>query len=286
MPKAVLPTFITGAVTSADGTQIGYCKLGKGPAIIIVHGGMQYWKPYIKLAATLSESFTVYIPDRRGRGMSGPAGPEYSIEKECQDIATLVDKSGASYLFGHSSGALIALQAASELSSIHKIALFEPPLSSNGSVPTAWLPKFEKEIAEGKSSLALITATQGIELMPKDFPIPPTVIAFFFKIAFWLEKQEPRPLEVPIEVLVPTQALDMKLVKDMADTLDHFKTLNTEVLLMGGEKSPAFLTNILKTLDQTLPHVEWIEYPDLDHSAPMSKAAERVGQDLVKFFNG
>jgi len=40
----------TGSVSSADGTVIGYRQLGSGPAVLLVHGGMQAAQHLMKLA--------------------------------------------------------------------------------------------------------------------------------------------------------------------------------------------------------------------------------------------
>jgi pimeloyl-ACP methyl ester carboxylesterase len=156
--------FEQGAVTSTDGTRIAYRKTGHGPAVIIVHGGMQashHWKP---LATALAETFTVYVPDRRGRGLSGPPGPAYGIERERDDLRALLARSGARRLFGLSSGALIALSAAAVLPDLERVALYEPPLSTAGSISNAWLPEFDRALAAGKPADALIVAITGLRL--------------------------------------------------------------------------------------------------------------------------
>jgi len=68
----------TDSVTS-DGTTIGYRQIGSGPGLILLHGGMQASQHYMRLATALSDAFTVYVPDRRGRGLSGPYGDQYAI---------------------------------------------------------------------------------------------------------------------------------------------------------------------------------------------------------------
>src|ERR1700678_3132907 len=93
-------SYTKGSVNSADGTMIGYRQIGRGPAVILVHGGMQGSQDFMKLATELSGQFTAYVPDRRGRGMSGPFGSDYSVIKECEDVAALVEKTGAENIFG------------------------------------------------------------------------------------------------------------------------------------------------------------------------------------------
>ncbi len=85
--------------------------------------------------------------------------------------------------------------------------------------------------------------------------------------------------------LAPTGRLDLQLFHDMEDTLEHFAGMRAEVLLLGGEKSPAFLRDALSALSQTLPHVKRIQYPDLDHSGPNVTVPERVSKDLRAFFS-
>ena len=88
-------SYTTDSVTSKDGTKIGYRQMGNGPGIILFHGGINASQHLMKLGTTLSDEFTVYIPDRRGRGISGPIGKDYSIEKEDEDLDALIKKTGA-----------------------------------------------------------------------------------------------------------------------------------------------------------------------------------------------
>jgi len=76
----------TGSVFSKDGTVIGYRKMGSGPSLIIMHGGLDAAQTHMKLGMLLSQKFTVYVPDRRGRGLSGPFGENYGLQKEVEDV--------------------------------------------------------------------------------------------------------------------------------------------------------------------------------------------------------
>src|SRR4051812_22628508 len=102
-------------VVSEDGTRIAFDQLGKGPVVILVCGGSVDRTSNAPLAAILAEHFTVFNYDRRGRGDSGDTAP-YAIEREVEDIEALVDEAGGSvYLYGISSGAVLALDAAGML---------------------------------------------------------------------------------------------------------------------------------------------------------------------------
>ncbi|WP_197038517.1 alpha/beta fold hydrolase [Herbidospora cretacea] len=92
-------------------------------------GNFSGFRPLSAPVGLLSEHFSVYVYDRRGRGASGDA-PAYTVEKEVGDLAALVDAAGGSaYLYGMSSGCLLAMHAVAAGLPVPKIALFEPPLS-------------------------------------------------------------------------------------------------------------------------------------------------------------
>src|SRR5436190_23236876 len=103
--------YTTDFVTSKDGTKIGYRQLGKGEGLILVHGGMMYSQNFMKLAELLANEFTVYIPDRRGRGLS-LRSDIYGLTAESEDIQALIYKTKAQNIFGLSSGAIVTLQTA------------------------------------------------------------------------------------------------------------------------------------------------------------------------------
>jgi pimeloyl-ACP methyl ester carboxylesterase len=102
----------TGSVVSADGTRIGYRRLGRGPSLILLHGGVNASQHMMKLGRALADAFTVYLPDRRGRGMSGAFGPVYSIQREDEDLAAIVEHTAAECVFGPANGGLFALHGA------------------------------------------------------------------------------------------------------------------------------------------------------------------------------
>src|SRR5262245_47633803 len=104
--------YTTGFVTSQDGTSIGYRQMGQGDGVILVHGGMQASQSFMQLANQLSDEFTVYVLDRRGRGLSGPYGSSYSVQRDVEDMDALLSKTGAHKVFGLSSGAIISLKSA------------------------------------------------------------------------------------------------------------------------------------------------------------------------------
>ena len=115
------------SASSADGTMIAYERSGDGPPIILVGGAFNDRSTTRALASVLASDFTAYSYDRRGRGDSGDSGP-YAVQREIEDIAALIRAAGGSaYLYGLSSGAILAGYATADGLPVTGLALFEPP---------------------------------------------------------------------------------------------------------------------------------------------------------------
>src|SRR2546423_1594204 len=109
---AAVERYSTGSVVSKDGTIIGYRQVGNGPAVILLHGAMESAQSHMQVAEALADRFTIYLPDRHGRGLSGPYREDHSIETDVQDMAALLRKTGAPDVLGGSSGPLFWPQSA------------------------------------------------------------------------------------------------------------------------------------------------------------------------------
>jgi len=279
----------TGAVTSHNGTTIGYRRFGAGPGLVLVHGAMQSAGSHTQLAQALADRFTVYTYDRRGRGRSGPFGPAYDMRTEVEDLAALLAATGAHFVFGVSAGGLVALDAALALPAIHKVAVYEPALSLDGSPSTAFLARYDQEIAQGKPAAALVTGMQGARLGP----------AFFNALPRWLmealtsqmlaaEDKAAAPDDVTLRQLAPTLHYDFQLVSASDGALTRYRAIRAPLLLLGGSASPAWLKAAMARLAQAFPQAQRIEFPGLGHEATGNTDRRgqpaRVAQALRQFF--
>src|ERR1700747_2669692 len=163
----------SGGFTARDRTPIGSLKPGRGPAVVIMHGSMESARSHTLLAQALAGDYTVYLPDRRGRGLSGPHRPDHSVRTEVEDLQAVLAESGAQMVFGVSAGGLVVLEAARTLPGIRKIAVYEPALAMDATRNTAWLERFDHEMASGKVAAAMITSMYGLELAPPFFKVIP-----------------------------------------------------------------------------------------------------------------
>lgn len=282
---------VTGAVVSKDGTTIGYRQLGRGPGLVVLHGAMESAQSHMQLAQALADTYTVYLPDRRGRGLSGPYGSRDGVQQDVEDMDALLTKTGAHDVFGVSSGAIISLQAALTLPAIHRAAIFEPPFMFDGSAPTAWLTRFDHEMSQGKVAAAMITGMKGAEMGPPMLNlIPRWLLERMTTMMMASEDKKASGDDVTMRLLAPTLHYDFQLVIEMDGALERFRAVRAEVLLLGGSKSPPYLTMAVDALEKVLPHVTRVEFPGLGHEASGNAdrrgQPERVAQELRRFFGG
>jgi pimeloyl-ACP methyl ester carboxylesterase len=142
-------------VPSRDGTFIAVECAGAGPSLIMVHGGLgdrTRWRPMFPL---LSPRFTVCAMDRRGHGASGDS-PDYSLQKEAEDVAAVVDsRAGTVFVLGHSYGGVCALEATFLTERISRLILYEPPLQDR--IDLAVADTIERMIKDGEPEQAVVT---------------------------------------------------------------------------------------------------------------------------------
>ncbi|MFC7546038.1 alpha/beta fold hydrolase [Plantactinospora sp. GCM10030261] len=280
----------TGSVPSRDGTTIGYRRQGAGPGLVLLHGAMQSSHSHRDLASVLADAFTVYLPDRRGRGLSGPHPPAGDVLRtEVDDLAALIAETGAERVFGVSSGALVALCAALEVPAIRRLAVFEPPLYPARDSPAAVLERFDREFTSGRLPAAMVTAMLAAEMGPALFRrLPRRLLERLTALA--MAQQDRRPVDgmIPMRRLGPTLRHDLGVVTELAGTVERFRPLGIEVLLLGGGRTRPYLKRALDDLARVLPLARRIELPGLDHGAT-GNSDERgrpavVGEELRRFF--
>lgn len=163
-----MSTIETSTVTSADGTDLAVDRTGSGPAVVIIGGVLGDRAQQAPVAALLAPGFAVSNYDRRGHGQSGFTEP-YSVDREAEDLAAVIDQAGGSAsVFATSGCSVIALKAVTDGAPITGLALWEPPFlvdDSRPPVPTDYRQQLEALLAEGRRGdmVALfLTAAAGI----------------------------------------------------------------------------------------------------------------------------
>ncbi len=280
---------VLGSVTSRDGTTIGYRRFGRGPGLVLLHGSMSSGAHHVELARLLAAAFTVMVPDRRGRGLSGPYRTGDELQQELEDVAALLGATGATNLWGLSSGACIALHAARTIPAIAKVGIFEPPLLPDRAAAAALLATFDDEMARGRVGEAMVTAMRGAEMGPGWFrAMPKALTARLAMVAMAQEAKKPVGPYPSMRELASTLHSDFAIVTESSGRLHDFRSIRADILLMGGSRSPAFLKRALADLASALPKATRVELAGLDHAASWNSDVrghpEPVARDLRRFF--
>ena len=271
-----MPDLHTRVVTSADGTAVEYVSAGRGPHVIVIPGTLAMASDLAAFAALLAERYTVHVVQRRGRGGSGPQGDRYGIERECEDVAAIRAQTGARLIFGHSYGGLIALRAACGSVAFDAIAVYEPGISVNGSIPVDWIDRARREVSAGADFEAFISFLCGVN------PV--------------LTGRVPRPLlRVMLRRRIPSAELRQNLTLmpqalneyaesgRLDDQLADYREVTAPTLIMHGKERVGRRDVALVRLGETLPHSETMTFPELDHVAP-EKRPGQIADAVLRFF--
>lgn len=236
-------------VQSRDGTAIAYDKQGQGPALILIDGafGSRAMGPNGPLAPLLADKFTVFTYDRRGRGGSCAANDAQrdAIAREVEDIRALIGAAGGSAsVYGISSGAALALEAAERLPSIEKVVLYEAPFvvdDSREPVPADYLPRLTEMLAQDQRSDAIrLFMRTGIGL-------PAVIVALMRLMPAW-RKMKAVAHTLPYDVVA---TVDLQRGKPLP--VGRWSSVIQPTLVVCGGKSPAWMRNAMAALAQALP---------------------------------
>jgi len=119
-----------------DGAEL-YCESrGTGPVLLLIAGGNGDATAYQAMSSLLSDRFTIVTYDRRGFSRSTldrPPNDAQRLELDTDDARLLIERysDGPAYVFGSSSGAIVALNLLTRHSSqIRRLVAHEPPIAT------------------------------------------------------------------------------------------------------------------------------------------------------------
>jgi pimeloyl-ACP methyl ester carboxylesterase len=253
---------IQKTVTSKDGTTIAFEQSGKGPTVVLVSAALADRDGTAKLAKLLSQNFTVINYDRRGRGKSTDTHP-YAVEREVEDIDALMDTAGGSlYLFGSSSGAVLALEAASKLGNrVKGLFLYEPPFIVDNS-----RPPMPEDLAEQVNKLVVANrSNDAVKLFFHQGMGIPTVFVTMMRVLMpgW-SKMTGMAHTIPYDLAVLAGTQTGKPLPATRWASDQAPTL-----VMVGSKSEAFFHSSAKELVGMLPNAQYRVLEGGSHAAVM-----------------
>lgn len=286
---AVLDEFKVGFIISPDGTKIGYRQTGTGPGLIVVHGGLQSSLNFTAFAKALSGDFTVYVPDRRGRGLSGPYNDRDNLLSEANDLLALIHHTNTHYVFGLSAGAIVSLQAALMEPALKKLALYEPPIPVYGNPFKKLDNDYGRAISKGnlgKAFLAILKGTGDPDISILN-TLPAFITAPIINMMMRSQMKNRVENEIPLQESVLTFRHDLVLIKESAALSAKAKNIQADVLLLYGSKSQKYFKPVIDQLYASLPNARRVEFKKMGHlAADNSENPVKVAQVLLHFLKG
>ncbi len=207
-------------VRSEDGTEIAYTRDGGGASVVLVGGGLDDGSENAALVPALADRFTVINYARRGRGESGNV-PPYALEREIEDLASLVEEAGGrAHLFGASSGGALVLEAAAAGLPVDRIAVWEVPYAIGDEAVRGW----QDYVLALRDALHRDDRDQALALFMRLAGSPEEMVTQVRQSEYW-----PGMLE-----LAPTLAHDAACLGDGHPPVDRLITISQPTLVLTG----------------------------------------------------
>ncbi|MFD1519819.1 alpha/beta hydrolase [Pseudonocardia yunnanensis] len=252
--------------TSADGTKIGWRRLGTGPAIVVTHGAIATGEQWLPVARALADEHTMLLLDRRGRGLSGDA-EGYDLGTEMADLEAILAVAGpGATLLGHSYGAITAAATVAAGADVSALMLYEPPLPVNGPLVGTTIAPLAAAVAAGENERALSIMLTDIVHTPE------ADVDALRQTSMWAE----------MVALAPTLEREMRVVDGLAGDLDRFTTIRQPTLLLLGSQTAQHHVDATRFLIEHLPHATLVELPGQEHFAQAT--APTLVADTVRSF--
>lgn len=235
-------TIVTETVTSADGTTIAYERTGRGPAVVLIDGALCYrdFGPSRPLAAALADHFTVYTYDRRRRGDSGNTEP-YAVAREVEDLQAVIAAAGGDvYVYGISSGAGLALEAAAAGVRMRKLATYEAPY-----VAARWKDPSVDHLAHMNALLAEDKRGAAVSYFMVKMVGAPAFVPLMMRAMPKVWGQ--------LKGVADSLPNDLRVMGSFRAPTERLATIHVPTLVMVGGKSPAEMRDAQSLIAATVP---------------------------------
>jgi len=245
-------------VGSADGTPIAFERFGSGLPVVVVGGASCDRAKMREMAQGLADHFTVVNYDRRGRGDSGDTAP-YAVQREIEDLGALIaEAGGAAAVYGHSSGAGLALHAAAHGLPITRLVLHDPPFVPAGEFEQA----ARKHGEELRSLLRQDRRGDAAALFMTWTGVPAEAVA----------RMRDEPWWAGLEAIAHTLAYDSEVMGDISRggtiPTDQVGRVRTATLVVNGGACPEWMIDTGRRIADGIPGGRQIVLADQDHVVP------------------
>jgi pimeloyl-ACP methyl ester carboxylesterase len=246
-------------VMSADGTRIALERTGSGAPVILIGGAFNDRSTVAALAATLAPGFTAITYDRRGRGDSTNNDRDFDVNREFDDLAAVIGRAGGidladgmASVFGHSSGGVLAIEAALRGLPIERLAIYEPsyiPASARTQPGADLYERLVQLIGQDRRDEAVtLFQTEAVGL-------PAAMVEGMRASDFWGW----------FTGLAHTLPYDVALHGDYEPPADRLAGLGMPVLAVDGSQSPQWIRTGTRAVAEAVPSGRYLTLDGQDH---------------------
>jgi pimeloyl-ACP methyl ester carboxylesterase len=268
-----------GTAISADGTTIAYRTMGSGPGVIVVGAALRTSQDYLPLARALAHSCTVHLVERRGRGASGPQGPDYSLDREADDLLAVQAGTGARRAFGHSFGGLAVLETARRSAVFDRIILYEPGVPCEP-FARGWMEPYRRRLAAGDPYGAFAHFIRGSGGAPAVLTrMPQWYLRFAMQVGFRGEAwRRMRPL-------LEANLAEHEQIAARIGQLAGYAAVTAPVLILRGGRTAAAIRTQTDRLRDVLHDATIETMAGLNHFGPEGRTAPVVAERAWAFLS-
>jgi pimeloyl-ACP methyl ester carboxylesterase len=225
--------------------------------LVVVHGGAITAKYYEPLAKRLKGRVDVHLYNRRGRAGEPPKPPGYTVDDEVADLATVLERTGARNVLGHSYGGLVVMRAALELD-LDSIILYDGTVNVDSVFPTAYIPQMRAYIDAGDIPRAIAVMSSGLQLSALPFGVRVAISRLFLKT----------PVGRMMGELLPGTMLETEEIIATGGPAAQYAGVTARTLLVAGAKSGAYYRAMNEKLAAVMPDARTLVLPRSAHNAP------------------
>lgn len=263
----------TSTVTSKDGSTLAVDTFGDrpGPPVVLIGGAFNDRSTVKALAEELAPHIRVVTYDRRGRVDSSDKSTEFEVQNEIDDVAAVIEAAGGrAFLFGHSSGAILALEATIRGLPVDRVAVYEPPYRGDPDLPYPPI-----EVLEGIKALVAAGDRNGAAeyFLGRILGVPEQGVVGMRHGKGW-DFLADKALTLPYDVLLARPW-------EMAD-LDRLGRIAVPVLAMYGDETWPMLMAGTKAVAAGVAGTELVVVPGEDHGVLAHPGA--IAPDMLRFF--
>ena len=228
-------------VVDGESGPIPAVEQGAGRALLIVHGGSGDLTAWKDVGDRLAQRFRVIRYTRPTYRLDPPPRGVDALNREVGEVLALARWIGEPVvLVGHSSGAVVALEAVrSDPTPFAALVAYEPPLDVTHS------PEGAQAMRRARAALDAGAPAEAMQIHMGDLVgLPEAVVAAMFAAP---------PTREAFARFAPGQIADNEMIDALPEGVARYRAVTLPVLLLGGDRSPEHLRRRSDGLAATLP---------------------------------